>query len=211
MLNPSLGDRVVTSLDDALRTLFGPPVATRADPAVAVAEPVLTAAERRCAARLMRVNHSGEVAAQALYRGQAEATKNSALRANLHAAAREETEHLAWCSARIEALGGRPSVLNPLWYASSYLIGRAAGSLGDRASLGFLAETESQVERHLHDHLQRLPGADARSAAVLEQMASDEASHATRAREQGAVPLPSPVSWCMRRAARVMTRSAYWL
>lgn len=162
-------------------------------------------------AGLMRVNHSGEVAAQALYQGQAFTARSPAVRTAMHEASDEEGDHLAWCEERLRELDARPSLLNPLWYAGSFAIGALAGALGDRVSLGFVAETERQVEGHLHEHLERLPREDERSRRILEQMKHDESQHGERARNAGAVPLPAPVQRLMRLTSQVMTRTAYWL
>jgi 3-demethoxyubiquinol 3-hydroxylase len=173
---------------------------------------VLSDTERRRAAALMRVNHAGEIAAQALYHGQAFAARSEQTRELLRAAAREESDHLAWCETRLQELQSRPSLLDPLWYAGSFAIGAlAALSGGDRASLGFVVETERQVERHLDDHLQRLPASDARSRAILEKMREDEVAHGTRARQAGGVDLPAPVRTVMKHTARIMTRTAYFI
>lgn len=165
--------------------------------------------ERQLAGALMRVNHVGEVCAQALYQAQALTARSPALREQMLAAAREETDHLAWTQQRLSALGARPSLLNPLWYGGAFAIGLLAGRLGDAASLGFVVETERQVEQHLAGHLQRLPQADAESRAVVAQMKADEARHAEDALAAGAVPLPAPVQGLMRLAARVMTTVAH--
>lgn len=159
----------------------------------------------------MRVNHAGEVAAQALYHGQALVARNPRVREELLAAGREETDHLAWTQTRLAELGSRPSLLDPLWYAGSFAIGVAAGLAGDRTSLGFIEETERQVEGHLDTHLEQLPETDARSRAIVEQMRSDEIAHGRKANELGAAALPLPVRRLMRATARVMTRSAYWI
>jgi ubiquinone biosynthesis monooxygenase Coq7 len=166
--------------------------------------------ERKHGAALMRVNHAGEVCAQALYQGQALTARNAAARNALERAADEETEHLAWTERRIEELGGRKSVLNPLWYAGSFALGAAAGLLGDKWNLGFLAETERQVAKHLDGHLNEIPAGDSKSRAVLEQMRVDEAGHATSALEHGAAELPMPVRLAMRLSSKVMTRTSYW-
>ncbi len=157
----------------------------------------------------MRVNHVGEVCAQALYQAQAVTAREPALRAQMLRAAREESDHLAWTQQRLDALGARPSRLNPLWYAGAFAIGLAAGRLGERASLGFVVETERQVEQHLAGHLQRLPAADLASRAVVEQMQADEARHAAEAENAGGAPLPLPLRLAMRAAARVMTLTAH--
>ena len=170
---------------------------------------VLDDRERRHSAGLMRVNHAGEVAAQALYRGQALAARDAAVRAAMEQAAREESDHLAWCRERLDELGSAPSRLDPLWYAGSLAIGAVAGLAGDRWSLGFVVETERQVVEHLGDHLARLPAGDRRSRALLERMRADEQRHATRAHAAGAAALPPIVRRAMRAASKVMTRSAY--
>lgn len=204
-------DRLIIGFDKGLRTLFAPAQTARPVPGEALAEPQMEAEARARAAALMRVNHSGEICAQALYQGQALTARDSAARQALEQAAQEETEHLAWTERRIGELGGRKSVLNPLWYAGSFAIGAAAGLLGDRWNLGFLAETERQVVAHLDGHLEKLPAADRKSRAVVEQMKHDEARHATTALRHGAGELPAPVKAAMRLASRVMTRTAYWL
>ncbi len=205
-------DRMLAGFDQALRTLFGRPAGTgRADPAEDIEEAALSPAERRRAGGLVRVDHAGEVCAQALYQGQALAARSPAVGAALQRAAQEENDHLEWCARRLEALGTHPSRLNPLWYAGSFAIGALAGAAGDRWSLGFVAETERQVGAHLDGHLQRLPEADRRSRALLEQMRRDEAHHATVAVESGAAPLPAPVRTLMALASRVMTTTAYWV
>lgn len=168
-------------------------------------------AERRTSAALMRVNHAGEIAAQALYHGQALVSRTAATRDLLLKAAHEETDHLAWCETRLKELGSRPSLLNPLWYAGSFAIGAMAALLGDRTSLGFVVETERQVEGHLDQHLARLPPDDARSRAILETMRSDEIAHGLTAKAAGAAELPTPVRMLMRSTARVMTSTAYWI
>jgi ubiquinone biosynthesis monooxygenase Coq7 len=174
-------------------------------------ELVLKEAERRESARLMRVNHAGEVAAQALYRGQALTARNAEAATALSQAAAEELDHLAWCEQRIAELDGRVSLLNPLWYAGSFLIGSLAGALGDPMSLGFLSETERQVESHLRNHLDRLPPADKRSRAIVEQMKHDEIEHGAKAQTLGAAALPGWVREAMRLTSRLMTRGSYWL
>ena len=171
----------------------------------------LTDSEKRTAAALMRVNHAGEIAAQALYHGQALMARSTATRELLLKAAREETDHLAWCETRLRDLDSRPSLLNPLWYAGSFAIGAAAALLGDRISLGFVVETERQVEGHLDEHLARLPPGDARSRAILQTMQADEVAHGMSAKAAGGAELPAPVRALMRSTARVMTRTAYWI
>ena len=204
-------DRFLGAADEALRTLFATPRATRPCPVVPAESTRLGAQERSHAAALMRVNHVGEVCAQALYTAQALATRNDALRAQLEQAAREETDHLAWTQSRLDELGARPSLLNPLWYAGSFAIGLAAGRLGDRVSLGFVVETERQVEAHLQGHLERLPAADHASRAIVAQMKDDEGSHARQAHDAGAAELPLPVKLAMRAAAKVMTTTAHYI
>lgn len=196
--------------DRTLNALFGRPHAARASPAVDLPEDDLVSAERTESAALMRVNHAGEVAAQALYHGQALGARSPETRTMLLQAARDESDHLAWCEERLHELGSGPSVLMPLWYAGSFAIGTLAATFGDRASLGFVAETERQVEGHLQEHLDRLPMGDERSRAILRTMQADEVRHASGARTAGAIELPWPVRLAMRYAARVMTRTAYW-
>jgi ubiquinone biosynthesis monooxygenase Coq7 len=208
---PSLTDRLLASADNALRTLAGAVHAARPNPAaVQRAESAgLSDDERREAAALMRVNHVGEVCAQALYQAQALTARTPELRQQMHQAAREEIDHLAWCQQRLDELGDRPSLLNPLWYAGAFGIGLLAGRLGDRTSLGFVIETERQVEQHLAGHLDRLPAGDARSRAIVEAMKADEARHAEDARGAGGAELPLPVGLLMRGAAKVMTTVAH--
>ena len=198
--------------DDALTTLFGRPRPTgRKDPSAAVDEGPLSSIEKTQSAHLMRVNHSGEVCAQALYRSQALTARSDTLKKRMVQAAREENDHLLWCEDRIKALGGQKSLLNPIWYAGSFALGAVAGLIGDRWNLGFLAETERQVEKHLEGHLDRLPARDARSLAVVRQMKEDEAGHATTALRAGAAELPGPVKNWMRLTSRVMTTASHWL
>jgi ubiquinone biosynthesis monooxygenase Coq7 len=204
-------DRFLIAADHALRTVFAPAATLRPVPGEALPDQELEEAEKRHAAGLMRVNHAGEVCAQALYEGQALTARDAVAREALAHAAWEETEHLAWTERRIAELGGRKSLLNPLWYAGSFALGAAAGLLGDKWNLGFLAETERQVVAHLEDHLGRLPEKDGKSRAILEQMKEDEARHATTAVTHGAAELPGPVRLAMKLASRVMTRSAYWI
>jgi 3-demethoxyubiquinol 3-hydroxylase len=204
-------DRLLGAADSALRTLFARPRAARACPVEPGDETVLTQQQRREAAGLMRVNHVGEICAQALYTAQAAATRDPALRDHFERAAREETDHLAWTLTRLDQLGARPSVLNPLWYAGAFALGLVAGRLGDRVSLGFVVETERQVERHLESHLDRLPQADHASRAIVAQMKADEAEHADQALAKGAIELPGPAKAVMRAAAKVMTTTAYVL
>jgi ubiquinone biosynthesis monooxygenase Coq7 len=217
---PSL-DTLISAADRALRALLAPPAAGRPTPVPpqssareaqkADMTPAirLTEDQKRESAALMRVNHAGEVAAQALYHAQALLARDPDVREFMLRAAREETDHLAWCETRLKELGARPSVLNPLWYAGSFGIGALAALLGDRASLGFVAETERQVEGHLKDHLDQLPRDDLRSRAIVEAMVHDEAGHGREARNAGGASLPGPVRELMRRTARVMTHTSY--
>ncbi len=202
-------DPLLSAADGALRALFARPHATRPQPEPATPPPQLTEKERHDAGALMRVNHVGEICAQALYTAQATVARDPAVRAKLLAAAHEETDHLAWTRARLDALGARPSLLNPLWYAGAFSLGLVAGRLGDPLSLGFVAETERQVEAHLDGHLGRLPAGDSASRAVVTQMKLDEARHAAQAWNAGAAELPAPVRGLMRLAARVMTTVAH--
>ncbi|VTU23777.1 2-nonaprenyl-3-methyl-6-methoxy-1,4-benzoquinol hydroxylase [Variovorax sp. PBS-H4] len=202
-------DDLLGTADAALRTLFAKPHATRAVPQPAGPGVELSQAERREAGALMRVNHVGEVCAQALYTAQAVVTRDPKLRAHFDEAAREETDHLAWTQQRLEQLGARPSALNPLWYLGAFGLGLVAGRLGDPWSLGFVAETERQVEAHLDGHLDRLPAGDTASRAVVNQMKLDEARHAAQAWSAGAQELPAPAKALMRLAARVMTTVAH--
>lgn len=206
-------DNLLVSVDRALRSVFATPTAARPmpRPASATADAALTPAEKREAASLMRVNHAGEVAAQALYHGQAAFARRPEVRDMLLRAAREEADHLAWCDQRLRELGSRPSVLGPLWYAGSFAIGAAAAVAGDAVSLGFVSETERQVEGHIDSHLEKLPAGDTRSRAVLEQMRADEIAHGSAARAAGGVDLPPPVQTAMRTTASVMTNTSYWL
>ena len=203
-------DTLINLADRALRTLFAPHHAARPTPGTSQADASLTQEEKALSGALMRVNHVGEVCAQALYTGQALATANPVLKAQLSAACAEETDHLAWTEARLKALGARPSLLNPLWYAGAFAIGWGAAKLGgDRVSLGFVVETERQVEAHLQGHLAQLPENDTASRAVVAQMKADEAEHARAAQHAGAMPLPAPAQWAMRAAAKVMTTVAH--
>lgn len=204
-------DRLIIAFDQGLRTLFAPARTLRPVPGEALADAELAAREKREVAALMRVNHSGEICAQALYQGQALTARDVRAREALEQAAREETEHLAWTERRLDDLGGRKSLLNPLWYAGSFAIGAAAGLLGERWNLGFLAETERQVVEHLDRHLNRLPPEDVKSRAILEQMKEDEGRHATSALERGGAALPDPARLAMRCASRVMTGTAFWI
>lgn len=205
----SLADQLLVAADRSLRALLGPARAGR--PAPEAPTSPLEEPDRRLSAGLMRVNHAGETAAQGLYHGQALVARNPATRTLLETAAREETDHLAWCETRLRELADRPSYLSPLWYTGSFLIGVAAGLASDRVSLGFVAETERQVERHLDSHLEQLPAADLRSRAIIEQMRRDEASHGEHARQAGGAGLPRPVQDLMQATARVMTTTARWI
>jgi ubiquinone biosynthesis monooxygenase Coq7 len=215
-------DTFISAADRALRALLAPPAAGRPVPVPSQQPPLqkdpskkdedaLSPDQRRESAALMRVNHAGEVAAQALYHAQALFARDPEIREFMLHAAREETDHLAWCEARLSELGARPSILNPLWYAGSFGIGAVAALLGDKASLGFVAETERQVEGHLKSHLDRLPAEDQRSRAIVEAMCRDEVGHGRQAESAGAVRLPGPVRELMRRTARLMTHTAYRL
>jgi ubiquinone biosynthesis monooxygenase Coq7 len=205
-------DRLICVFDNGLRTLLAPPYSARPAPEAAVGADVeLTAAEKQHAAGLMRVNHSGEICAQALYQGQALTARNSAARAALEQAAAEEGDHLAWTAQRVGELGGRTSLLNPVWYVGSFTLGALAGALGDRWSMGFLAETERQVETHLDGHLGRLPPHDLKSRAILDKMKIDEAHHAETAIRHGAGELPEVVKFAMRLGSRIMTGTSYWV
>ena len=186
-------DSLIAAADQALRTLTVPPPAARPSPAAEIPEAELSSEARQRSIALMRVNHAGEISAQALYRGQSLLARSEETRRHLLEAAAEEQDHLAWCAQRLEELDGRPSRLDPLWYAGSFLVGMAASVPGDSISLGFVAETERQVEAHLDDHLSRLPDADTRSAAILEQMSADEAHHGTTAKLAGGADLPGPI------------------
>jgi 3-demethoxyubiquinol 3-hydroxylase len=207
----TLLDRLIGEIDIAIKVLSAPARARRAAPAAPEDDGDLEATDRQESARLMRVNHSGEVAAQALYQGQAATARDSKVAAAMRQSAAEEMDHLAWCEHRLSELNSAPSLLNPLWYAGSFAIGAIAGALGDRTSLGFIAETEKQVEAHLRDHLNRLPAADRRSRAILDQMTHDEAMHGAQAAALGAHELPLPLRTAMRVTSRIMTRSSYWL
>ena len=202
-------DRFISTLDNALRTLSGAVHAARPMPVGAAAATPLNEPERRLSGALMRVNHVGEVCAQALYQAQALTARTPELRLQMAQSAREETDHLAWTQQRLDELGARRSLLNPLWYAGAFGIGVLAGRLGDATSLGFVVETERQVEQHLAGHLDRLPAADGRSRALVAAMKEDEARHADEAMTAGAALLPLPVRWVMRGAARLMTGTAH--
>ena len=202
-------DRLIPHVDRLLRTVFATPTASRPTPRPATPDGPLDEVARRHAAGLMRVNHVGEVCAQALYAGQAAATADPALRATLEKAGREEGDHLAWTADRLDALRSRPSLLNPVWYAGSFALGFAAGKAGDAVSLGFVVETERQVEAHLASHLDELPPADQTSRAIVDAMREDEQAHGDAAQAAGAAPLPRWIRAAMRGAAKVMTTTAY--
>lgn len=207
---PGLLEQLLVSADEALRSLSGSVSPARPNPATDRAVPA-DERERRVSSGFMRVNHTGEVCAQALYSGQALVARDPGVRAALQTAAAEERDHLAWCRTRLAELGSRPSLLDPLWYAGSLAWGVASGLAGDRWSLGFLAETEAQVERHLEGHLERMPASDHASRAIVEQMREDENRHGAMGRELGAAELPLPVRRAMRAASKVMTQTAYWV
>ena len=205
-------DRMLINADHALRTLFGRPQTTeRPNPAEDIPEADLTDEQRRHVARLMRINHTGEVCAQALYQGQALTAKLPDTRKRLERSAKEENDHLAWCAARLEDLGDRKSLLNPLWYAGSFAMGAAAGLAGDKWSLGFVVETERQVEDHLDEHLAQIPSDDEKTRTVLEQMKADEVHHAQIAHAAGGAELPAPIRSAMRLTSKVMTGTVYWV
>jgi len=203
----SLVDHLLVAADEALRTLTGSASAARPSPA----REAKAGGDPRESAGLMRVNHTGEICAQALYSGQSLFARDDRVRAALQRAAAEERDHLSWCRGRLDELGARPSALDPLWYAGSFALGMVSGAAGDRWSMGFLAETEAQVERHLEGHLERLPTDDARSRAIVMQMRDDEARHGSMGRSLGAAELPLPVKAAMRMASRVMTHAAYYV
>ncbi|QBQ56344.1 2-polyprenyl-3-methyl-6-methoxy-1,4-benzoquinone monooxygenase [Nitrosococcus wardiae] len=206
-------DYAITNFDSALRTVFGEPQVTeRANPAAGIVEEgPMSEEDQRLSGCLMRVNHAGEIAAQALYQGQALTAHLAEVRKAMEGAAREENDHLAWCKQRVKELGTHTSYLNPFWYTGSFAIGTLAGVAGDKWSLGFVAETERQVVKHLERHLERLPDQDAPSRVILGQMRKDEARHATVALESGGVELPTPIRALMGVVSKVMTRTAYWI
>lgn len=209
-LNPI--DQFIVQSDHALRTIFGKPVTTeRKNPSNETAESALSDTERKLSSNLMRVNHSGEVSAQALYQGQALTARLDKVRESMQRAALEENDHLAWTEQRLRELSSQKSILNPVWYCGSFAIGAIAGLLGDKWSLGFVAETEHQVIRHLDEHLEKLPKNDLRSEVVLKQMKVDEAHHATVALEGGGAELPWPVKKLMAAMSKVMTTSSYYI
>jgi 3-demethoxyubiquinol 3-hydroxylase len=204
-------DKLIVEFDVGLRTLFAKPHSLRAHPDADIEEATLNTTEKNQVAALMRVNHTGEVCAQALYSGQALTAHRPTITAALKQAAQEETEHLAWCETRIQQLGGHTSLLNPLFYVASFSMGVVAGALGDKWNLGFLAETEKQVEAHLADHLQQLPEADQKTRNIIEQMQIDEAKHADQAIQYGAAELPEMAKFLMQKVSKLMTMAAYRL
>ncbi len=206
----SSADKLVVNLDQALRTLFGrPKVTERSNPADELPETELDEAQRDHIGRLMRINHTGEVCAQALYQGQALTARDPVVRKSMERSAAEENDHLDWCEQRVEELGGRLSLLNPLWYAGSFAIGAAAGIAGDKWSLGFVAETEKQVEGHLDEHLAQIPEQDQRTRVILEQMKADEIEHGQKALHHGGASLPAPIRQLMKLTSKLMTTSVY--
>lgn len=214
-MTPSLHtpiDRAIIEFDTLLRTLAGRPrVTERMNPAAGLEETALDDRQRDHHGRLMRINHTGEVCAQGLYQGQALTAQLPQVREQMARAAQEENDHLDWCESRIQELGGRKSLLNPLWYLGSLAMGAAAGAIGDKWSLGFVVETERQVETHLQEHLDDVTGDDIRTRAILEQMQEDETRHAEKALEAGGAPLPEPVRAVMRLMSKVMTKTVYWV
>jgi ubiquinone biosynthesis monooxygenase Coq7 len=207
----NLIDRFITEFDQGLRTVLAEAQTLRAFPDRDKSESQLSDSEKRHAAALMRINHSGEVCAQALYNGQALTARNPVTEAALREASQEETEHLAWCEKRIKELCSHKSFLNPAFYAGSFALGAFAGALGDKWNLGFLAETENQVGKHIEGHLKRLPEQDEKSRAILEQMKIDEAKHATTAITHGGAQLPLPVKLAMQLSSKIMTKTTYWI
>jgi ubiquinone biosynthesis monooxygenase Coq7 len=204
-------DRLIVEFDKGLRSLFSQAHSARAYPDANISEASMDETEKKNAAALMRVNHSGEICAQALYQGQALTARDPAVQEQLQIAAQEETEHLAWTAKRVHELGGHLSLLNPFWYTGSLAIGAVAGLLGDRWNLGFLAETERQVGHHLQSHLDRLPPQDGKSRAIVTQMHTDEVGHADMAISLGGAESPGPVQWAMKLNGKVMTGTSYWV
>ena len=206
----SPSDSLLMNFDQALRTLFGrPQVTERPNPGDPMPEAELSETQRDHIARLMRINHTGEVCAQALYQGQALTARDPVVRKSMERSAAEENDHLDWCEQRVEELGGRLSLLNPLWYAGSFAIGALAGIAGDKWSLGFVAETERQVEGHLDEHLGQVPAEDGRMRAILEQMKTDEIEHGQKALRHGGAALPGPIRALMKATSKIMTQSVY--
>lgn len=204
-------DSLLMSLDQTIRTLFHSVTTARDNPAAEIKEEFLTQKQKQLSTALMRINHTGEVCAQALYQGQAFTAMRAEVRDKLAQSAIEENDHLRWCHDRIKELGGHTSYLNPLWYVGSLIIGIVAGKVGDAWSLGFLAETEYQVTHHLEKHLQQLPATDGKSRAIVEQMRLDEMQHAKTAETMGALPLPQGVKYAMRCLSKIMTTAVYWV
>lgn len=209
-LNMNL-DQLIATFDSGLRAVFAEAQAARPRPDAALDEPTLNEAGKIHAAALMRINHVGEVCAQALYSGQALTSRNAQIVSALQHAAAEETDHLAWCEARINELGGRKSLLNPLWYTGSFALGTIAGALGDKWNLGFLAETENQVSAHLQNHLSQLDEADIKTRTIVNQMQQDEVAHALEAKQLGGSELPAPVKAGMKFVSKIMTSIAYYI
>ena len=211
MRRTSILDSLISEMDNALRTLLPPSkrVSLRPSPAEHLVESTLSSQEKKQVAGLMRVNHAGEVCAQALYQGQALTAQLNHIKQQMSDAAAEETDHLAWCEERLAELGSKPSILNPLWYSGSILLGALAGWAGDKISLGFVAETERQVSRHLQNHLHQLPATDKKSQAILVQMQEDEEQHAAAAIGAGAIELPYPVKQMMSLVSKLMTKTSY--
>ena len=205
-------DHIIDNLDQGLRTIFGKPEITeRLNPAQDLDEPELSDSEKALSARLMRINHAGEIAAQALYQGQALTARNSSVKEQMQRSAQEENDHLDWCDSRLQELDSHTSYLGPFWYVGSLAIGAAAGVAGDKWSLGFVVETEKQVERHLQEHLETISDNDTKSRAIIEQMKADEIHHATKASQAGGAPLPTPIKQMMKLTSKVMTKTAYWI
>lgn len=205
-------DQICLNIDQTMRTLFGrPQVTERPNPSNEVPDTELSDSQRDHTARLMRINHTGEVCAQALYQGQALTARDPKVRESMERSAAEENDHLDWCEQRVEELGGRLSLLNPFWYAGSFMIGATAGVLGDKWSLGFVSETEKQVEGHLDEHLAQVPESDQRTRVILEQMQEDEVEHGRKARAHGGADLPKPIKGLMKATSKIMTGSVYYL
>lgn len=205
-------DLFIGQIDQGLRTVFGKPdITERPDPAKDLTEGEMTDKEKQLSARLMRINHAGEIAAQALYQGQALTAKSETIKQQMQHSAQEEYDHLDWCEKRVKALDSHTSYLNPVWYTGSLAIGALAGAIGDKWSLGFVVETEKQVGAHLTEHMKRLPESDNKSRAVLQQMDIDESEHANKAQQAGAAELPKPVKGLMQLTSKVMTKTAYWV
>ena len=212
MRHLNLIDSFITECDKTLKTLFGKPeISDRSVPGAGLVEPNLSEIQKKESMRLMRINHAGEVSAQGLYQGQALTAKLPEVRASMDQAAREESDHLAWCEHRVHQLGGRTSIFNPLWYAGSFVLGATAGKVGDKWSLGFVAETETQVVKHIEQHIEKLSTEDTKSRAVLEQMRDDEAHHRAMAIEAGGVDLPKPIKQAMSLVSKVMIAASYRL